>query len=182
MPTLTASTFEYAAYWLANSPTFRAAMGVDYVGEAIVRIHREEVLEEYAGGDDPEEVGYQLLAERPLAIVIMGDDARERVGRGEWRGRGTLLVVIEALVPAEYTIDWASDSASEKQTKFEGRRAWGELLFQQIRLELMELSGQDDGANPFLNATSIERHLGPSDPEPGEPTDFLAFVYSVTWL
>lgn len=186
------STFEFTRDWLVSSEAFvRDAMLADALSldesrdQARARIHREEALDE-ANEDGASETAPNSpppIASRPRAIVITRDDSRTIAGTGTWGGRGVLLVCIEVITPEEYREKAADDNAAARAEKFAGRKLWARRLCNTIRLELLGTSGRGDANGvPYLNARRIDIYVQPNDPEDGESTNWMAWVYEVEWL
>lgn len=184
------STFEFCRDWLVSSETFvRLAMGADAVDldgardQARARIHREE---NYIEPDEAEEgeSAPDLPApvnDRPWAIVITRDNERSQVGTGTWSGTGQLLVCLEVLTPTEHLPD-ANDTQTDKSTKVASAHEWASRLCEMIRRELMATSGQGSAdGRPYLNARDIGLYVAPGFAEDGEPGNYMAWIYEVTW-
>lgn len=183
------STFEFTRDWLVSSETFvREAMGATATSqdeardEARARIHREEALDE--PDDEEADDGEQRppICPPPRVMIITRANTRKRVGTGTWAGSGQLLVAIEALVPEVHRLNGADDDVDTKREKFAARKAWGMQLCEAIRDELLTTSGRgDQNGTPYLNATDVNIHLPPSDPEAGEDDGYIGFIYEVEW-
>lgn len=185
------STFEYTRDWLASSECFvRDAMGATAVEldvareQAKARIHREEALAE-PNETEESETAPDLpppVDGRPLAIVISRENRRRRNGTGNWAGNGLLFIGIEIPVPAAYRGIHGKHTPVERSERFKARKEWAKQLCLTILNELRDTSGRDDGAgNPYLNAVDINIEVEPSDPEEGEPEDYVGFAYEVEW-
>lgn len=186
------STFEFACSWLVSSETFcRDAMGATAVDldtmrqQALARIHDEEAFEE-ADDEDENETAPDVpppLDDRPRTIIRTQDNERKRVGTGTWAGRGTLLVGIEVIVPADLRPSVDDDMAA-RVAKFKARKTWARQLWRTIKSELRATSGQGDGqGNPYLNATDVNG-LPPAEPEVlegGDNANWMGWTFEVPW-
>ncbi len=190
--TTTSSTFEFARDWLCSSDTFiedillADANSLDERrDQARLRIHREEALdkpdEEEAGETAPD--APPPFDARPRAIIKLADDNRDLVGTGTWAGSGTLHIMVEAQIPADYQPNKADDDAETLSQKFKDRKAWAIDKCNTIRLELLESSGRSDSqGNPYLNARKLLVTLWPNDPDESESHDnFMGWMYEVSW-
>ena len=185
------STFEFTRDWLVSSDAFvRDAMGAESLAlddsrdEARARIHREEAYDEPNSEEETEDEPDPppSVNARPRAIIITRGDTRKRVGTGTWSGEGQLLVCMEVPIPAEYLLNHADGTPTQNAAKFANAQEWAADLCKRIRDELLETSGQgDQNGTPYLNAVNVDIFVPPSYPEDGEPADYMAWIYEVTW-
>lgn len=87
----TINQVEMVSVLLAHSAEWRALVGAATIAEALAFIHGYQAED---GGDEP--AGY------PRAIVQEVEKEKTLVGTAVYRGRGALLLSIEALVPDEH--------------------------------------------------------------------------------
>lgn len=186
-----ASTFEFCREWLLSSESFvRDAMLADELGldaardQVRERIYNEEFFdeanEELAPAHEPADP--PPVAERPRCLIRTVEDSRRRVGTGTFGGTGRLEIAIEVMVPEIHRATRADETPAQIAAKFYSRKQWARQLAATIRNELHATSGLGSAnGEPYLNGTISGFRIMPNDPEPGESTDWLGWVWDVTW-